>query len=95
MSEGIKNIQQHLDQQRSSGMSRMAYCRDQGISYHQFNYHYRRQDGLKGTEEFVQIKTSVSKPSRGVIELHFGNGTFFRFDSGIPDIVVKRLLRLC
>lgn len=90
-----ENMQSHLDQQKASGMSRMAYCRQYGLSYHQFNYHYRRQESLKGSDEFVRIKPQVSKHSSGQIELHFGNGIFFRFDSGMPDVVLKRLLRLC
>lgn len=96
MSEKEKvNMRIHLDEQKASGMTRMAYCRQHGISYHQFNYHYRRQENLKGSDDFVQLKTPVNKHSAGQIELHLGNGIFFRFDSVVPDVVVKRLLRLC
>jgi hypothetical protein len=94
----MKNTQQeamatHLEQWSSSGLSKAAYCKSTGISYHTFNYHFKRKQKKNPEPGFSLIE---SKPSvRGRIELHLTNGCYFSLPENCSLIILEKLIRVC
>jgi hypothetical protein len=83
----------HIEQWSSSGLSKAAYCKNAGISYHTFNYHVRGKE--KKTEEsgFALIETKATMTSR--IELHLPSGSYFSLPENCSLNVLEKLVRIC
>ena len=86
----MKNNQQesmatHIEQWSSSGIFKAAYCKNTGISYHTFNYHFKRNQKRNPESGFTLIETKPKVTGR--IEFHLTNGCYFSLPELSPDIV--------
>jgi len=83
----------HIEQWSSSGLSKAAYCKNAGISYHTFNYHFKRKEKNNPEPGFSLIET---KPKAlGRIELHLTNGCYFSLPENCSQMVLEKLIRVC
>jgi len=94
----MKNTQQeamttHIEQWSSSGLSKAAYCKNTGISYHTFNYHVKRKQKGNPDSGFSLLETKSSVPGR--IELHLPNGCYFSLPADCSLMVLEKLVRIC
>ena len=77
-----------------SGTSRAKFCRENGISYHVFMGHLRRQKSstVVGFEQVCTVESSVLSDV-GVIEIHFLNGVKALFPGNFPLDKLRGFLR--
>jgi len=93
-SDQITFWQQHLDQYRSSNLSRSAYCREHGLKLHQLIYHIRQGSNktapVNGFAKVV-VKNPPSAARSGSARLLIGD-VAIELDSGIDPTWVARLI---
>jgi len=93
MSKSRENYKNHLQLQAQSGLSKAGYCKQAGIPYQSFLYHWKRQNDSSLTSAFTLLKPSKSK-SKG-IELHLPNGCYFVIPEDCPLHLLQKLISLC
>jgi hypothetical protein len=84
-------------QHRESGLNKKAFCREQGINYHRFDYWYRKTKNSSngGTPGFLKVDTrdAASGAAAPDLEIFFPNGVKVSTGSGDLELVAK-LIRL-
>jgi hypothetical protein len=94
----MKNNQQevmavHIEQWSSSGLSKANYCKQEGLTYHKFLYHLKRNQKESIDTGFTMIETKSI--DAGCIELHLPNGCYFSLRENCSITVLQNLVRLC
>ena len=87
-----EEIEQMLEQYRTSGLTQIEYCRQAGIALSTLGRHLRRQDGTG--QHLIRVRVaSAPEPDRGFV-LVLGNGR--RIESGwrFGDAELARLIRV-
>jgi hypothetical protein len=81
-----------IEQWQSSGLSKAAFCRQQGIQQWQFHY-WMKSLNKKGKTESAQGFVRVDNQSRGSdIRLKFRNGMEVELDPDFNEDTLKRLI---
>ena len=93
MSKPSEDYQRHLLLQAQSGLSKAGYCKQAGIPYQSFLYHWKKQNALSVSNGFTLLKPGKSK-SKGV-ELHLPNGCYFLIPEDCPMNLLQKLMSLC
>lgn len=83
----------HVMQWEASGLSKAAYCKEQGLVYHTFLYHAGRilQHQSAGAFIPVSIEHDIAQSGKGKIEYHFATGGYFVFPADCPVQKIKLL----
>ncbi|MCG9880045.1 MAG: hypothetical protein MH472_05550, partial [Bacteroidia bacterium] len=81
----------HYHQWEESGLTKLAYCVQENLSYQAFCKFCSRQNS-DSANGFTLIK---SKPSLGSIQFHLPNGCYFLLPEDCSDRFLKKLLSLC
>jgi len=87
-----EEIEQMLEQYRTSGLTQIEYCRQAGIALSTLGRHLRRHDGTG--QRLIRVRVgSATEPDRGFV-LVLGNGR--RIESGwrFGDAELARLIRV-
>lgn len=87
-----EEIEQLLQQYRTSGLTQIEYCRQAGVALSTLGRHLRRHEG--NGQRFIRVRMgSASEPDRGFV-LVLGNGR--RIESGwrFGDAALARLIRV-
>ena len=89
-------MEQHCADLEQSGLSRKAYCKQAGVSYHALSYwidKFRSESEPKAGAEFseVLLPSSGSCPA-AVIEIEYPDGVKLRFSAQMPASYIKALL---
>lgn len=97
MSERERYWRSVLEQWQASGMSRAAFCRRQGISYHGLNYWKDRvgrktDGGAPGRRRSRFVEIAVSPAATPTYEIALAGGRRLRVASGFDDAEVARLM---
>lgn len=85
---------QHLELWKNSGLSKADYCRQQGISYQQFLYHFK-QLKRKASGGFVELPLHTHTRNTSPIEFHLANGNYFVFPAGTDMQSIAALVSKC
>ena len=95
MSETIENIdfwQRHIEQLKTSGLSRKQYCREKDVNYDRFGYWLKRI--IESTSGFVPVKLKSSEtPARQSVlcTLELRGGTVKVHDLSALSLLIERL----
>lgn len=86
----------HIKDWQYSGLSQIAYCQEQGISFSKFNYWVRKSRPERALGQgFVPIqleKAPASVSVSPIMELVSTNGSRLSFYSPVDPEFIKRLL---
>ena len=93
MSKSSEDYQKHLVLQVQSGLSKSAYCKQAGIPYQSFLYHWKKQSGSSLSNTFTLLKPGKSKSKE--LELHLPNGCYFSIPDDCPMSLLQKLMSLC
>lgn len=85
-----------VEEFKGCGMTQGAFCDSKGISFHKFNYWYRKLKkenlGEGQVQQFIKVDTGPAKVSDDFIELIYPNGVKIKL--GVSDVeLVCRLVR--
>ncbi len=98
--ESGKSFEKHLELFRTSKLSKAKYCRENRLSYHQFNYWLRKKLKPLSTLVPIQLKSSVQpnleyidQPSKVLCTLDLGqNGCLKIYDIQVMASILERLV---
>jgi len=86
----------HVKEWQQSGMSQIAYCQEQGISFSKFNYWVRKaRPSAEPTGGFVSIKVEqhpIQRSAQPLMELISPGGSRLNFYEVVDPGFIKRLL---
>lgn len=89
--------QRHVNQWRTSGLSKMAYCQQNALTYHQMVYWSSKAEPVgeeKSSGGFVAVTVSSDERDSG-LSIRFPNGvTIEGINERSVDIVSKLIARL-
>lgn len=94
ISESRKKFLDHYALWEQSALSRMAYCKREGLKYTWFMSHQkevRKQNKPKG---FAQVKLpTAAKVIVAEIKFHYPDGRYFIFGTGTPVSMILELVK--
>ncbi len=78
------DYEHHIKLWESSGISKVAYCKENNLSYHTFFYHLKKGNRPSRAKEFVQLKIKAKEEitSSDTIEVFLANGSRMVFSKG-------------
>jgi hypothetical protein len=82
----------YIEQWPSSGLTKAAYCKEKGITYHRFLYFVKRYEKDSGVTGFTLLEPKVSNES---IKFHLPNGCYFSIPENCSVSTLKKLIQLC
>ena len=85
----------HIERWRTSGLSQVAYCRDNGLAPHQLTYWKKRLVPADTGVSFVPLKLTGNLPvpaARCPINLFTPNGYRIEVGTGFDPMVLKQLI---
>jgi len=88
-----EEMQLHLSAWRASGMSKSAYCKAHGLAYHNFLYHYKRNESASSEVGFTLLSSKGC--GVGKVEFHLPNGSYFLLPADCQVELLQKLVSLC
>lgn len=91
--------QQHLDNFKSSGLSRAAYCRQHELKTHQLAYWLDRGGKARGHSKVAFARVVVAEPPSKAAarstkaRLYFSDSVALELDSGADPAWIAQLIR--
>jgi len=87
-----QEIEQLLEQYRTSGLTQIEYCRQAGVALSTLGRHLRRQNGTG--QRLIRVRMgSAPEPDRGFV-LVLGNGRRIETGWRFSDAELARLIRV-
>lgn len=85
-------MNRHFEKWSSSGLSKLAYCKKNGLCYHKFNYHHKRHS-FDSDPGFTLLEPESINIDR--IELHLPNGCYFSVSENSSISTLQKLISVC
>jgi len=89
-----EEIEQLLEQYRTSGLTQIEYCQQTGIVLSSLGRYLRQRKGAGAEPQLVRIKVDAESPSGGGFTLVLGNGRRIESDWGFAEAELGRLIRV-
>ena len=81
----------HVRAWRESGLTRPAYCREQGLKYGTFMSWFKLEQEQELPQEGKFVALSTGPENSGIVEIHFPNGIHVQYSGKLTAEVIKQL----
>ncbi|MCB9351980.1 MAG: hypothetical protein H6573_31485 [Lewinellaceae bacterium] len=81
----------HVRAWRESGLTRPAYCREQGLKYGTFMSWFKLEAEQGNSTEGKFVALSSAPENSGVVEILFPNGIHVQYSGKLTAEVIKQL----
>lgn len=91
------DYQTHIKLWESSGVSKVAYCKEHSLTYSTFFYHLKRKKGTKAHKRFIEVKIKDKEQilKQDSVEVYLANGSRLVFATGSSSRFVHEVIFGC
>jgi hypothetical protein len=91
------DYQDHIKLWESSGISKVAYCKEHSLTYSTFFYHLKRKKRTKAPKKFMElkIKDKEQSPKQDAVEIYLANGSRLVFATGSSSRFMHEVIFGC
>ncbi len=91
------DYQAHIKLWESSGISKVAYCKEHSLTYSTFFYHLKSKKGTKTPKKFIElkIKDKEQRTKQDAVEIYLANGSRLVFAQGSSSRFIHEVIFGC
>lgn len=97
MEKKTLDYQHYIKLWESSGLSKVAYCKEHSLSYSTFFYHLKKGKLTLKPKKFIELKIQEKekKASQDVVEIYLMNGSRLVFSNGSSASFIHEVVFGC
>ena len=82
------DYQTHIKLWESSGVSKVAYCKEHSLTYSTFFYHLKRKKGTKAHKKFIEVKIKDKE------QIYFFSNDYHMFNNDLVNEFLSRYKKI-